>query len=147
MPGSTTQESEVAVVRWVLASAVPDDHEREADQEVDAPMEPAARHARGSVGIWRRTAVGGQQALISASQQIASQIDLIADEMVDALQKRHETRQAEHLPTDVAIPTWRAKDLEISFGLELTGSASVQVFSASATASATVVLRFSCTND
>ena len=130
----------VEVVRWVEEPGPPE----QPDGGSADRMQPASpRHARPRTGLWRRTVTAGQEALTSASEAIAAEVDTVAERMMAALEQRQGDRRAHRAQLGLPNPSWEVEEIEVSFGVQLTGEATVTMFSGSAEASAQIVLRFS----
>lgn len=133
----------VEVVRWIEEPGPSADQD---DGLVDR-MQPAARarHAQPRTGLWRRTLMAGHEALAASSEAIAVEVDTVAERMVAALDQRQSDRRASRTELGLPSPGWEVDEIEVSFGVQLTGEASVAMFSGSTEASAQIVLRFSRT--
>jgi hypothetical protein len=140
----TTQEATVAdltptvgVVRWT-ESDTPD-----AAEDPDR-MEPASpRHARPGGGAWKRTVVAGQEALTSSAEAIAVEVDRVAERIMIALEQRQTDRQEARVQAQQPDPAWNIDQVEVTFGIQLTGETSLAVFSTTAESSAQIALTFS----
>jgi hypothetical protein len=66
--------------------------------------------------------------------------------MVAALERRQRDRHAHRAELDLPEPPWQVEEVEVSFGVQLTGEATVAMFSGSAEASAQIVLKFARTD-
>jgi hypothetical protein len=110
-------------------------------------MGPAgARHARDGEGRWqRKVTAGGQEVLAASAESIAEQVDLVAERMIAALEQRRQARESARRHAGHPDPAWDTCGVEISFGVQLTGEASLAVFSASAESSAQITLTFTRT--
>jgi hypothetical protein len=126
-------DNRVEVVRWVAQTPVDDDDE----------MAPAARHARPAPGVWHRTVGIGRDAMTTSSEAIAAEADAVAEHMMAALQRRQEDGALYREEHGLPDPLWQVSQVQVSFGVQLTGEASVAVFSASTESSAQIVLTFS----
>lgn len=124
-------EHQVEVVRWEPGAAA------DADE-----MGPAARQARDREGFWHRTVSVGRGALTSSSEAIAAEADAVAEHMMAALQRRQEDGARRRAEQGLPEPVWQVSEVEVSFGVQLTGETSVAVFSASTESSAQIVLTF-----
>jgi hypothetical protein len=130
----------VGVVRWTE----PDTAGGPTDPEDLDRMEPASpRHARARDGVWKRTVVAGQEALTSSAETIAVEVDRVADRIMTALEQRQADRREARTSAQQPDPTWNVDQVEVSFGIQLTGEASLAVFSATAESSAQITLTFS----
>jgi hypothetical protein len=125
-------DNRVEVVRWVAQTPVDDDE-----------MAPAARHARSAPGVWHRTVSIGRDALTTSSEAIAAEADAVAEHMMTALQRRQEDSALYRAEHGLPDPLWQVSEVQVSFGVQLTGEASVAVFSTSTESSAQIVLTFS----
>jgi hypothetical protein len=128
----------VATVRWETADGF-------AEYASDVPdgMEPAAgRHTASRVGLWRRTLVAGHEALTASAAAIAEQVDTIAEQMIEALQQRTDARATRRQERGLPDSGWLVHEVEVSFGIQLTGEATLAVFSGSTETSAQIVLKF-----
>ena len=122
----------VEIVRWAPSNGGTDDPDS---------MNPArGKHSRPSV--WRRTVVAGQDALANSAVSIAVQVDKVAEQMVDTLERRQRERRDDWATQGVTEPAWQAAEIEVAFGVQLTGEATVAIFSGSTETSAQIVLRF-----
>lgn len=129
---------QVEVVRWVESPDSTGDDSAGRDE-----MGPASpRHAYQRPIVWRRAVVAGQDALAGSSEAIAVQVDAVAVRMLAALEQRESDRRAERARLGVPDPAWQVGEVEVSFGIQLTGAATVAVFSGSAETSAQIVLKF-----
>lgn len=127
--------ADVHVVLWNDSDAVdPDDADRM------APASP--RHATGRPTRWQRTITTGQEALLSASEVIAGQVDLVAERMTAALEQRDRDRLAARAQAQLPDPLWQVSEVEVSFGVQLTGEVALAVFSGSGESSAQITLTF-----
>jgi hypothetical protein len=95
--------------------------------------------------MWRRTVTTGQQALASSSAAIAAQVDEVAVQMITALEQRETARSTARAGAGQPDPLWQASQVEVTFGVQLTGETSLAVFSASAESSAQITLTFART--
>lgn len=133
----TTTTFTVGVVRWT---------ETDPAAGVQDPdrMEPASpRHTSVSSGVWRRTVVAGQEALASSAEAIAIEVDQVAEQIMTALEQHQTDRQHVRARTRQPDPGWTVDQVEVSFGIQLTGETSLAVFSTSAESSAQITLTFS----
>jgi Trypsin-co-occurring domain 1 len=130
----------VEVVRWVerAGSELTDEPDDSADRM--APASP--RHARPRSGLWQRVVTAGQEALVESSTAIAAQVDTVAERMVATLEQRQGKRQAHRAELGLPGPAWQVAEIEVSFGIQLTGETAVAIFSGSAETSAQIVLKF-----
>jgi hypothetical protein len=132
----------VEVVRWVEGPGV-DDGPTGPDGTGPDGMGPASpRHAYRGPSVWRRTVVAGQEALAGSSEAIAVQVDAVAERMLAALERRADDRLAHRAELGLPAPAWQVDQVEVSFGVQLTGEATVAVFSGSVQTSAQIVLTF-----
>jgi len=85
--------------------------------------------------------------LLASSEAIAAQVDVVAERMMVALEQRHADRVAVRAAVRTATgepdPAWELDGVEVTFGVQLTGEASIAVFSATGESSAEIVLHFS----
>jgi hypothetical protein len=134
---------DVQVVRWEPSPSGNGPREGSVDQ-----MGPAAtpRHASGQPGFFRRTITNGQDALASSSEAIAVQIDQVAERMMTALEQAESGRQADRARAQQPAPLWQVSEVEVTFGVQLTGEVSLAVFSGSSESSAEVTLTFTRTD-
>jgi len=65
--------------------------------------------------------------------------------MITALEQRQNDRRTSRTHAGLPPPAWQVAEIEVSFGVQLTGEASVAIFSGSAEASAQIVLKFART--
>ena len=131
----------VEVVRWVQE---PDDSAEQPDHDSSDRMQPASpRHARPRTGVWRRTVAAGREALAASSEAIAVEVDAVAERMIAALEQRHDQRRDRRAQDGLPNPAWEVSEIEVSFGVQLTGHATIAMFSGSTDTSAQIVLRFS----
>jgi hypothetical protein len=139
-----TPSPNVQVVRW---TPPPTDGPLDENVGLDQ-MEPASpRHAGpGRTGFWQRTVTTGHEALASSSEAIALQIDQVADRMVTALERQHAERWVARDRTQQGDPLWQVSEVEISFGVQLTGEVTLAVFSGSSESSAQITLTLTRTN-
>jgi hypothetical protein len=138
---SEVEPNHVQVVRWVEEPDAPEPEPDSADT-----MGPASpRHARTRTGLWRRTITAGHEALAASSESIAVQVDAVAERMITALEQRQHDRHAHRAKLGLPDPAWEVGEIEVSFGVQLTGEATVAIFSGSAESSAQIVLKFSRT--
>lgn len=128
--------TQVHVVRWSDSDAVEPD-------AVDRMAPAAPRHATGRPSRWQRTITTGQEALLSSSEIIASQVDLVAERMMAALEQRDRERLASRAQAQLPDPLWQVSEVEVSFGVQLTGEVALAVFSGSGESSAEITLTFS----
>jgi hypothetical protein len=128
----------VGVVRWTEPEATAlgvEDPDR---------MEPASpRHSRARGGVWQRTIMAGQDALTSSAEAIAVEVDRVAERIMSALEQRQADRQDMWARTQQPDPSWSVEQVEVSFGVQLTGETSLAVFSATAESSAQITVTFS----
>jgi hypothetical protein len=138
-----TADADVQVVRWEPSPSGNGPRDDSVDQ-----MGPAAtpRHAGSRPGLWRRTVSNGQEALASSSEAIAVQIDQVAERMMTALERGQTDRQADRARAQQPDPLWQVSQVEVTFGVQLTGEVSLAVFSASSESSAEVTLTFTRTD-
>jgi hypothetical protein len=105
-------------------------------------MGPAtARHARHP-SLWQRTLTAGHEALGASSEVIAVEVDAVAERMITTLERRDAARAAAQAHDGVPDSPWLLDEIEVSFGVQITGEASIAVFSASSESSAQITLRF-----
>ena len=79
----------------------------------------------------RRVIAKGQEVVGESAESIARQVDAVAERMVAVLGERER-----------AEGEWGVREIEVSFGVQLTGEAAVAMFSGSVETSAQVTLRF-----
>jgi hypothetical protein len=129
-------EVEVGVIRWVAVEMpTPSDEPDE--------MGPASpRHARQRPTLWQRTVTAGHESLATASEAIAAEVDAVAERMIGTLEARHADRAADRASAGAPEPAWQLDEVEVTFGVQLTGEASIAVFSATTESSAEITLRF-----
>jgi Trypsin-co-occurring domain 1 len=124
----------VGVVRWSTPRDVP----------IDDGFGPASpRHATERRTFWQRSVDYGQEALTSSAEAIAVEVDVVADRMMAALEQRHRDRAEIRDRAGADDPAWQVSEVEVTFGVQLTESASIAVFSTEAEASAQITLTFS----
>jgi Trypsin-co-occurring domain 1 len=128
---------QVGLVRWTALS------ENETDDDDFGPASPL--HADERRTFWRRSVDYGHEALATSSEAIAVEVDVVAERMMAALEQRHADRQAARDRTGQPDPDWQVTEVGISFGVQLTGSATIAVSSAEAEASAQITLTFTRT--
>jgi hypothetical protein len=126
-------EQPVEVVRWTVVPPP--------DEDDDFGL--AARHTNSKPSWFERTTRTGQHALMSASEEIAAQADLVSEQMMIALEQRQDDRRRERARARVAEPEWEVADVQVKFAVKLTGEATVQVFAVGSEASAEITLNFS----
>jgi hypothetical protein len=132
---------EVSVVRWIPVDPGAPGTTPEPDE-----MGPASpRHARQRPTFWQRTVSAGQETMLGASEAIAAEVDAIAERMIATLQARQTDRAAALTASGQPDPAWALNEVEVTFGLQLTGETSIAVFSASTESSAEITLRFTQT--
>lgn len=140
MPASVG--ADVQVVRWEPSPSGSSPRDSSEDQMGPA----AARHANDRPAFWRRTITNGQEALASSSEAIAVQVDQVADRMMTALEQAETHRQADRAQAQQPNPLWQVSEVEVTFGVQLTGEVSLAVFSGSSESSAEVTLTFTRTD-
>jgi hypothetical protein len=79
---------------------------------------------------------------MGASEAIAAQVDLVAERMIATLEQRDADRRAGRTQDQVPEPLWQASEVEVSFGVQLTGEVGLAVFSGSGESSAQISLTF-----
>jgi len=126
----------VEVVCWAPAGGTAPDSEPDT-------MQPASpRHATARGTWWERTVTRGHEALATSSEAIAVEVDAVAERMMAALEQRHSDRAAARVSEAAPDPLWRLNEVEVTFGVQLTGEATIAVFSATSESSAQIVLKF-----
>lgn len=141
MPESPATDDRVRVVRWIPTEPFP----LAGDPDAMGPASP--RHARDRATLWQRTLTAGHESLGAASEVIAAQVDTVAERMIDTLEARHADRVAARARLGATASDWDLDEVEVTFGVQLTGEASIAVFSASTESSAEITLRFARKTD
>lgn len=142
--------ADVHVVRWNTGSDGRHDghghgdydHGDYDDDDQDQLVPASPRHATARPTRWQRTITTGQQALLGASEVIAAQVDLVAEQMLAALERRDAERRTNRAHAQLPEPLWQASEVEVSFGVQLTGEVGLAVFSGSSESSAQITLTF-----